>query len=438
MGVPDTHHSALSSTRRPGLCLSPRVLRRLALVYLALIAGVWSYLLWLWLGGAHGRDREGVVLGPDFPLLYTGGWIVRHGQAAQLYDLHLQQAIQRQILNSDVLSTYVYPPHWSLVGVPLSLLRYGQAFALWSVLMLAAVLLSLVLLRVPAPVLRGRDGWLIAGLALGAAPVYAAFSAGQNSGLSLLLHSAILVTLLRRHDGLAGLLLALGMYKPQLFVMLGPLLLLERRWRCLGVWALGTGGLVLIGGLLYGFQAFGAWLALLRSPLFQGEEVRQAGKYFSWQPFWIHLLGPTPLATALALGCMALTLLGLAWCWRRQREDPALRYAVAICGLLLIGPHTPVYDLTLLLIPGLIITDRLARQAAQQHQSIRLTLLLLYVALLFSLTPELRSAVVITPLIALLAWQAARLPSASVAVAPRCRGAAPPRTETGQARATSI
>ncbi|WP_026369465.1 glycosyltransferase family 87 protein [Kallotenue papyrolyticum] len=433
--------SSTSTTTAPrshsaGLLLSPRFLRPAAMAYLAAMAVVWGYLFWLWLGGAQGRDREGTVLGPDFPLLYTGGWIVGHGQAERLYDLQLQQALQRQLLNSDVLSTYVYPPHWSLVGVPLSRLSYAQAFALWTALMLSAVLLSLVLLRVPAPVLRGRDGWLIAGLALGAAPVYAALSAGQNSGLSLLLHSAMLVALVRRRDALAGLLLALGMYKPQLFVALLPLLLLERRWRCLGVWALGTGGLALISGLVHGFQSFDAWLALLRSPLFQGEEVRQAGKYFSWQPFWIHLLGHTPLATGLALSCMALTLLGLAWSWWRRRDDQALRYAVAICALLLIGPHTPVYDLTLLLIPGLIISDRLARQPAELRRPTQLTLLLLYVALLFSLTPELRSALVITPLIALLAWQAARLPS-TPAAAPAATAPARPM-DPGQARAPML
>ncbi len=89
------------------LLLSAVFLRRAAIAYLLLMAFVWGYLVWLWIGGSGGRDREGVVLGPDFPLFYTGGTILREYESARLYDLHLQQSIQRAVLDSDVLSTYV-------------------------------------------------------------------------------------------------------------------------------------------------------------------------------------------------------------------------------------------------------------------------------------------------------------------------------------------
>jgi hypothetical protein len=221
-----------SGARFP-LLLSPGFLRPGALAYLLLMALVWGYLIWLWIGGSGGRDREGVVLGPDFPLFYTGGTILREYESSRLYDLHLQQSIQQAVLNSDVLSTYVYPPHWAIAGVPFSLLTYTQAWALWIVLMVVAVVGSVLLLRTILPALRGRDGLLIGALAIGSAPVYAAFSAGQNSGLSLLLHTGILVALVHRRDVLAGVLLAGGMYKPQLFVLIVPLLLFEGRWRAL-------------------------------------------------------------------------------------------------------------------------------------------------------------------------------------------------------------
>ena len=164
----------------------------------------------------------------------------------------------------------------------------------------------------------------------------------------------------------------------------------------------------LITWVVFGLGAIGAWLDLLRSPLFQGEEVNQAGKYFSWQPFWILLLGHNIVASALAYGCMALTLAGLIIIWRRDDGDLSLRYGLTICGLLLFGPHTPVYDLTLLLIPGLVILDRVLQQPRHRLIALRLLLLGLYVLLLISASDELRPAIVITPLLAALMVVAAR------------------------------
>lgn len=408
MQVPHRSISPARAGFRFRLLLSPFLLRRAAFAYLLLMTFVWGYLFWLWIGGSGGRDREGVVLGPDFPLFYTGGLILRAHAPARLYDLQLQQSIQRAVLDSEVLSTYVYPPHWAIAGVPFSLLTYTHAWALWIVLMAVAVVGSVALLRMILPSLRGRDGRLIIGLAIGAAPVYAAFSAGQNSGLSLVLHTGILVALVQRRDGLAGVLLACGMYKPQLFALILPLLLFDRRWRALAAWGVGMAVIGLVTWVVFGLGSIGAWIDLLRSPLFQGEEVNQAGKYFSWQPFWILLLGHSAGASLLAYVCMVLTLVGLIVIWRRDHGDLPLRYGLTICGLLLFGPHTPVYDLTLLLIPGLVILDRVLQQPRHRLISLRLLLLGLYVLLLFSAADQLRPALVITPLLAALMIVAAR------------------------------
>jgi hypothetical protein len=163
----------------------------------------------------------------------------------------------------------------------------------------------------------------------------------------------------------------------------------------------------LVTWIVFGLESIGAWLDLLRSPLFQGEEVKQAGKYFSWQPFWILLLGHNLVASVLAYGCMALTLAGLVAVWRRN-DDLLLRYGLTICGILLFGPHTPVYDLTLLLIPGLVILDRLLHQPRYRLISLRLLLLSLFIVLLFSASYELRPAIAVTPLLAMVAVLAAR------------------------------
>lgn len=387
--------------------VSWQLLRLAAPAYLVLMLVVWAVLLRLWLGGAHGFDLHGVVLGPDFPAFYTGGWLVRQGEIEQLYDLQRQQAIQQAVLPGSALSAYVNPPHYSLFAAPFSSLSYTAAFTLWSLLMLAAFGASLLLLRPLLPTLRTRQGWLLAALALLSAPVYYALSAGQNTGLSLLLHCGILLALSRRRAALAGLLIALGMFKPQLFVVLLPLLLLgldrPQRWRLLLGFGISAGVLGLLTLAIFGLTTLTQWVALLRSPLYQAEEVRQAAKMFSWQPFWKLLLGANPLSAGLGWGCALLVFGGLCALWRRAAQDLPLRYAITLCGILLIGPHLPVYDLALLIVPVLIITDRVLRAPVERGLALRLTLLGLYISVLFSDQVRTTHVQIVVPLIAAVA-----------------------------------
>lgn len=398
----------LAPLQRAGrLLVSWRLLRLLALSYLLLMLAVWAVLLVLWLGGARGFDLRGVVLGPDFPAFYTGGWLVRHGELAQLYDLQRQQAVQQTLLPGSALSAYVNPPHYSLFAAPFSALSYPAAFTLWSLLMLGCFVASLLLLRPLLPTLQTRRGWLLTLLMLLSAPVYYALSAGQNTGLSLALHCGILLALCRRRADLAGLLIALGLFKPQLFVVLLPLLLLglpaSQRWRLLLGFSLGAALLGLLTLGLFGGATIRSWLALLSSPLYQSEEIRQAAKMFSWQPFWLLLLGQNLLSAVLGWACALLTFAGLVRLWWRSAHDLPLRYAITLCGLLLIGPHLPVYDLALLGLPMLVIADRVLRAPAERWLGLRLLLLTLYVSLLFSDQVRTTSIQIVVPLIALVA-----------------------------------
>lgn len=393
--------------------VSWRLLRLAVPAYIALMLAVWAVLLGLWFGGGDGFDLRGVVLGPDFPAFYTGGWLMRHGEVGLLYDLPRQQAIQQSVLPGSSLSAYVNPPHYSLVAIPFSALSYPAAFTLWSALMLSSFVASLFVLRPLLPTMQGRRGWLLAALALLSAPVYYALSAGQNTGLSLLLHSGVLLALARRREGLAGVLIALGMFKPQLFAVLLPLLLLglsgDQRRRLLIGFGVSAGVLGLLTLWIFGFTTLMQWLELLRSPLYQAEEVRQAAKMFSWQPFWLLLLGENILSTVLGWLSALLVFAGLCALWWRREGDLMLRYAITLCGLLLIGPHLPVYDLALLILPMLIIGDRVLRAPFERWLSLRLMLLVLYISVLFSDQVRVTHVQIVVPLIALVALLAWRL-----------------------------
>jgi hypothetical protein len=402
-----------SLVRTAHVLVSWRLLRLAAPLVLLLLLLVWSVLLNLWLGGAHGRDRGGVVLGPDFPAFYTGGLLLRQPDLHSMYDLDRQQALQNAILPGHSLSAYVNPPHYAFVAAPFSLLPYAWAFALWSSMMMIAFLAAVLLLRSRLPQLQTpMGGWVIA-LAVLSPPVYFALSAGQNTGLSLLLHVGILLALIQRRDVLAGVLIALGMYKPQLFVVLLPLLLLAGRWRVLVSFGIGASFLGILTLLFFGWNTIANWIMLLSSPAYQFEEVRQAAKMFSWQPVMLLLFGSTTVGKAIGWMCALAVLVGLCMIWRRGVGDLPLRYALTLLGIVLIGPHLPVYDLALLILPTLIIVDRLLQLPSSEYLGLRVSLLALFTLSLFAANVQLRPALIIVPLITLIAWQASRLAAAS-------------------------
>jgi hypothetical protein len=194
------------------------------------------------------------------------------------------------------------------------------------------------------------------------------------------------------------------MFKPQLFIGLLPLLLLDRRWRALMSFSIVSG---LIGGLtlwLGGIAILEDWVLLLRSDVYHNEIARQVTKMYSWQSVWTILLGTGMVTTVLSTTTALLIFTALCYVWWRRLGDLALRYALTVCGLMVMGPHLFVYDLALLVLPGLILTDHLLRLPQQEHLALRVSLFALYVLALFAANVSLPASLVLVPLITLVAF----------------------------------
>lgn len=391
--------------------LSWKFLRAAAFAYGAAMLAVWLVLLLGYATGRGARDNTGEILGPDFPSFYTGGWMLNHGEKARLYDTLRQRDIQRELglrpapPNENGVSAFVHPPHYALLVSPLSRLPYRAAFLLNTFFTFGCVALALWILReklppdLALPTLKTRAGTLLILLALFSSPVYFFVSAGQSSGLFLLLHTAILVSLSRRRDLSAGFFIAAGMLKPHLFLALIPLLALRRKWRVLAAAFAGIAMIAMLTFAVFGPQIVRQELRLLSSSLYQGEEARQAFQMFSWMPFWKLLLGFNGFDSALgALSMLAIFgFLCVLWLPQKAREysrdapaqdasarnesasrdDLPLRYAITVCGLCMMNPHLPVYDLSLLILPALIFADRVVREPLSRFTALRLSLLAL-------------------------------------------------------------
>lgn len=401
------------------MLLDARFLRGAASVYLLLTLLVWGFLLALWMGSVGGRDRDGDVIGSDFRAFYTAGWMVRHRQSTRLYDFKLQQAAQKQLdiqpgrHRANGVSAYLNPPHFATAMTGLAALPYPVAFAVWTVATLAAFCASILLLRPFLPCLQGPHGLGLMALALGFMPVYFTLSGGQNTAFSLLLFTLIFRALERRRDGLAGVLIAVGLLKPQLFLGLLPLLALGKRPRALVGFALGSVLVWMWTTQTCGPRALADWLATVRSPFYQENIVRLSYNMFSWQAFWRLLLGANPVSSLIGWSFALAVFAALCLLWRRSsrqhsRDDLLHLYALTVGGTVLMVPHLFGYDLALLLLPGLVFVDRVLRAPLPQFQALRLCLLALFAGVTLDQQAQATHFQFATPLLMIvlfLAWQ---------------------------------
>ena len=91
------------------------------------------------------------------------------------------------------------------------------------------------------------------------------FRLGQDSILSTALLLAVFVSLKQKRDGLAGLFLALGLYKPQLVLPLAGCLLMAKRWHSLLVFTATGIVLFVISIWMVGWEGMFDFLSILRS-----------------------------------------------------------------------------------------------------------------------------------------------------------------------------
>lgn len=230
---------------------------------------------------------------------------------------------------------FAYPPHFLLLVAPLGLLPHGPAFGAWVAATLA--------LYLAAACWRQRHGGLLA-LALLAAPTTSVVISFGQSGF---LAGALLVGGLRLaplRPVLAGVLLGLLTYKPQLGLLVPVVLLASRNWRCIAAATLCTLALAALSAALFGLGAWRAWIAVLPDYARLFDETR-AGVLHYLPTVAASLLGAGLPAALASAGQAASGLAVAALAWRAWRADPQGAIAVPLAGTLLVASHGFIYDL---------------------------------------------------------------------------------------------
>jgi hypothetical protein len=329
---------------------------RLAYAWLAGSALWFGWLLSLLLGAGK-FDLAGQVAGTDYVQFYAAGTTLQIGEGARLYDFEYQKKLEQDIVGKSFGGhhAFITPPFFAWVFVPFSLLPYMWSFAIWSLLGLACLWLSLHWIGAALP--RRWFGWALVWF-----PVFASISFGQNSLLSLGVLSLTYLLWCRERRWLAGLVCSLVLYKPQLALGVAFLWLLNwrRDWKALAGLAVGV---ALLAGLCFGLLPESSRLYVELSREVLPSIARQEG-FPLWhahtlRAFWLLLMPGIPaLSEALALlsaGAGIVVFIFFRW---KLRNEPALLFAGAICLTLWIAPHAMIYDWTIFLIPAVLFWER--------------------------------------------------------------------------------
>jgi len=338
-----------------------KIMLFVALGHFVLIA----YLAFLALSAAEGLLlSEAQPLGGDFINLISTGQMVLAGLAERIYDPNAFMAFQRSIIDADIfLRLWAYPPHSLLFAWPFGLIPFVPGLVIWG--LLGVTVLGLAAKRY------GFAWWEIALLVTSPAALQNAML-GQSGSLAA---GLMLMALSQRgsRDAMPVLGAALLTIKPQAGFLLPLLWLIRRQWWLI----LMTGGAVLALCAIT-LMVFGPtpWIDYL------GKTVPLLGELEKYGSGPFMLMIPTVFMSARIFaieGDLALTLhlvfaaiLGVWLIVRLVRTDDRTKQVMLLLfATCLMTPYIHHYDLTLLLIPALLLLRRTDEMPAWKGHTVR-------------------------------------------------------------------
>jgi len=200
----------------------------------------------------HFTNGMGRPFGDDFINFWSGAYLAVHGHATQVYDPAAFHAFQQSVVGGALEGyLYIYPPVLLVLTAPLGLVPYIPALVLWLSAGWFAFYRALCL------ALPGRGALL---LALATPAVFINTIAGQNGTWTAALFGGGL-GLLNRRPMLAGGLLGLLVFKPQLAILIPVALAAGRHWRALAAAAVTAAALLAVSALWFGTDI---WINYIR------------------------------------------------------------------------------------------------------------------------------------------------------------------------------
>ncbi len=211
--------------------LKKQTQRKLALYFSAMIL-LNGFFFW--------RSAHGIATGlSDFSTFYTAAEILREGQGHQLYNLDLQESVQRSVTPAGVnergaVIPYNHPPFEAPLFLPLIAFSYGVAYCIWLAVNAGLLAAVIIILRRNLHFLGQLPLYLWIAACVAFTPITFALIQGQDSIVLLFCFCMAFIALRRKTEFSAGVWIALGLFKFRLSLpFIAPSLLLKR-WRAAG------------------------------------------------------------------------------------------------------------------------------------------------------------------------------------------------------------
>jgi hypothetical protein len=286
-----------------------------------------------------GLDPQGKPLGTDFVSFYAAARLAATQGAAAAYDPALHAAAQQAVfpLAHYGYTTFLYPPAFLVLCLPLALLPYTVALAAWLATGLAALAAAM---RSLLP----EGGWLPL-LAFPALLVNAGH--GQNAMLTAACFAGFMA-LGDRMPLLAGAVLGGLVIKPQLAIAIPLILLCARRWHALAGAGLSAALLCAGAMLVLGADAWRAFAAVAPAG---GPMLALGLNGFAKMPTVFaaaRLVGGGVGVAAFAQAAVAVGVLAVAGALAARRPGAGAEGALMAAAALLISPWCFDYDLVVL------------------------------------------------------------------------------------------
>lgn len=274
--------------------------------------------------------------GDDFVNYWSGAWLALHGRAAEVYNLGGFHAFEQSVVGPTLdFYHYSYAPLMLLLTLPLALVPYVPALGLWLVGSWYAFYRAL---RLTA----GEHALL---LSLATPALFVNAMGGQNGALTAALLGGGLV-LLDRRPVVAGILLGLLAFKPQLALMLPVAMLAGFRWRTIVAGGATVAVLVALTTLAFGYDLWNDYvrnLAILRVAIL--EDTKDVWRIMVSVFVFARRFGASlDLAYAFQTASAIVVAVCIAWSWWRN-HPPHIRNALLIVGTWLATPYLHHYDL---------------------------------------------------------------------------------------------
>lgn len=341
--------------------------------------------------------------GADLSSFYSAVRMVRSGQGSQLYDIAAQGRSQAELFPDLTTRSgtliFLHPPFEALLYLPLAYVSYPVAYAIWAAVNILLMLLTVALLLPYMKELKSLWRPLPLLMFLGFFPVFIGVLQGQDSICLLFIFALTFDSLKKGHELRGGILLGLGLFKFQYTLPFLVPFILWRRWKVAGGFTISAVLLFLLSLPVAGFEgtlSYATFLLTLTRKLSVSHHLQNAAGIMSNTMPNIHgiveMLIPGPLFSGLQKPLIVL-LSGLAVLWLArqwplgrslQAKTFDLGFSLAMVTSILVSYHLLLHDLSLLLIPFILMLGRLAKGEAFTG---RRGLVLCGVVVLFYLSP---------------------------------------------------